>query len=298
VAEPDNTAILTGATSLVGYFLLPRLVAGGYAVEALTRRPPSVPMPGVRWHAADLHGPLSGIALPPARVAVHVAPLWLLPARLDDLAAGGVRRLIAFGSTSRYTKEGSGSRAERALAARLAEAEDAVTAGCRARGIRWTLFRPTMIYGEGRDKNVAAIARFISRVGFFPLAGEGVGRRQPVHAEDLAAACVQALDCPAALDRAYNLSGGSTLSYAEMVAQVFRGLGRRPRLLRVPVRLVRGALAAAALLPAGRGLSPEMADRMNRDLCFDHGEAARDFGYRPRPFLAEPGAAAANRQGL
>jgi hypothetical protein len=29
-----------------------------------------------------------------------------------------------------------------------------------------------------------------------------------------------------------------------------------------------------------------MADRMNADQCFDSAEAARDFGYAPRPFDA------------
>jgi hypothetical protein len=28
-----------------------------------------------------------------------------------------------------------------------------------------------------------------------------------------------------------------------------------------------------------------MAERMNRDLVFDHSEATRDFGFTPRPFV-------------
>jgi hypothetical protein len=31
-----------------------------------------------------------------------------------------------------------------------------------------------------------------------------------------------------------------------------------------------------------------MAERMNQDLVFDHDEAARDLGYRPRPFRLSP----------
>jgi hypothetical protein len=30
-----------------------------------------------------------------------------------------------------------------------------------------------------------------------------------------------------------------------------------------------------------------MAQRMNRDLVFDHLEAARDFGFKPRAFLLD-----------
>jgi len=287
VADPDKSAIVTGATSLVGHFLVPRLVAQGFAVEALSRRPPASAHAGVRWHAIDIESGLDGLNVAPARVAVHLAPLWLLPARLDELRARGVQRLIAFGSTSRYTKLESTSRAERALAERLAGAEDAVAEGCRARGVSWTLFRPTMIYGARRDKNVAAIERFIVRFGFFPVAGAGSGRRQPVHADDLALACLRALDCPATFNRAYNLSGASTIVYSEMVRRIFADAGRPPRLVHVPVALARAAIVAASLLPRYRELSPGMAGRMNEDLCFDTAEATRDFGYAARPFLED-----------
>jgi nucleoside-diphosphate-sugar epimerase len=155
---------------------------------------------------------------------------------------------------------------------------------CRKEEIAWTLFRPTLIYGEGRDRNVSEIARFIRRFGFFPLAGEGRGRRQPVHAEDLARACLAVLDNEQAIGRVYDLPGGETLTYAEMVSRIARGLGRTPRLLRVPVPLLRVALAGLRRLPSFAHLSPEVASRMNIDLIFDAQAARRDFGYDPRPF--------------
>jgi hypothetical protein len=69
-----------------------------------------------------------------------------------------------------------------------------------------------------------------------------------------------------------------------MVSRVARGLGRRPRLLRVPPTLLRAALAAAGRLPRLGHLTPGLADRMGEDLVFDGEPARRDFGYDPRPF--------------
>jgi nucleoside-diphosphate-sugar epimerase len=109
--------------------------------------------------------------------------------------------------------------------------------------------------------------------------------REPVHADDLAVACVAVLDRPSTFNRAYNLSGGSTLTYLEMVEHIFASLGKRPRILRVPLPLLRAGLAALSLLPAYRFLSADMADRLNEHLCFDHHDAERDFGYAPRGFL-------------
>jgi len=283
--EPRRTVVVTGATSIVGRYLLPRLTAAAHEVIAVSRgaAPPWVP-PGVRWVLTDIAGGLE----PPADVSsfflVHLAPLWLAPAVIASLAGRGLRRVVAFGSTSRFTKQASPDPGERALAQRLAEAEAAVERACAEAGVPWTIFRPTLIYGGGHDRNVSTIAAFIRRFAFFPLVAGGQGRRQPVHADDLAVACVSALEREASSGRAYDLSGGSTLTYREMVEAIFAGLGRRPRLVDVPLPLARLALGAGRRIPGFTHLTMAAADRAAEDICFDHSDAARDLGYAPRPF--------------
>lgn len=288
--------IVTGATGLVGHYLLPLLMERGFAVQAISRQPRRSATIGAAraalWMKLDLEGPWAEAGAAGARGGrfgsapwlVHAAPIWLLPPWLPRAAEAGVRRLVAFTSTSRFTKQSSGSPKERETARRLAEAEAAVEEACREQGIRWTILRPTLIYGGGRDRNVSDIARFVTRFGFFPIAGHGSGRRQPVHGADLAAAVLDVLDNRATFDRAYDTPGGETLSYAEMVSRIARGIGRTPRLVRLPLRLLRGALAAASWLPGLGHVTPDMADRMDEDLLFDLAPARRDFGYDPRPF--------------
>jgi nucleoside-diphosphate-sugar epimerase len=286
---------VTGASGIIGHYLLPLLVERGFAVQAISRRPrPSTTDDGgtLRWVRLDLNGAWAeggmatagGAPLGPAEGLVHAAPIWLLPAWLPTWADAGVSRVVAFSSTSRFTKRSSGSVAERETARRLAEAEEAVERACRERRIRWTIFRPTLVWGLRRDQNVSAIARFVRRFGFFPIAGDGRGKRQPVHAGDLASAVLAVLDNPAAFDRAYETPGGETLTYAEMVSRIARGVGRTPKLVRLPPSLLRGGLAVASRLPGLESATPAMADRMNEDLVFDCTDARRDFGYDPRPF--------------
>jgi uncharacterized protein YbjT (DUF2867 family) len=109
--------------------------------------------------------------------------------------------------------------------------------------------------------------------------------RQPVHADDLAGACIQALGESATINKTYNLSGGETLSYRDMVERIFCSLGKASHVLPVPEWLFTGAMRAIALLPGKQNVTPEMALRMNMDLCFDHSDATRDFGFCPRGFL-------------
>ncbi|MBN9126044.1 MAG: NAD-dependent epimerase/dehydratase family protein [Nitrosospira sp.] len=288
--EPANCrkVIVTGATSMIGHFLLDKLLAEGYEVHAVSRASRHSSDTGDRsliWHQADIsqRPALDGID---AGTLIHLAPLWLLPPLLHSL---DLVRVIGFGSTSVFSKASSANIGERHLAARFAEVEAAIDFFCIEKNLAWTLFRPTLVYDGVRDRNVTLIVRFIKRYGFFPLLGQASGLRQPVHADDLALACIQALDEPATFDKTYNLSGGETLNYREMVERIFHSLGKAVRFLPVPAPLFSGAMRAIALLPGKRNITPEMASRMNMDLCFDHSDAARDFGYSPRAFLPQWG---------
>ena len=120
--------------------------------------------------------------------------------------------------------------------------------------------------------------------GLFPLFGEADGLCQPIHAQDVAGAWMAALQAPGAANRAYNLSGGEALPYRDMVARVFAALGRPRLLLPVPLPAFRAAVALLRRLPRYRHWSAAMVERMNRDLLFDHAEAARDLAFKPKAF--------------
>lgn len=278
-----------GATSLVGESLLPLLTQAGCRVTGYSRRAARPAGDGVMWRRLPTSSlpsslaPLSGGEgdLP---LWICVAPIWMLPEHFTLLEEHGARRLVALSSTSRFTKDDSTDPEEQAVARRLTEAEAHVQAWAENRGVEWVVLRPTLIYGLGRDKNIAEIVRFIRRFGFFPLFGKANGLRQPIHAADVAGACVAALRAPAAANRAYNISGGETLTYRDMVGRIFTALGRAPRLLTVPLWVFGLAVAILRCLPRYRQWTTAMAERMNRDLVFDHAEAAQDLGFKPGAF--------------
>jgi nucleoside-diphosphate-sugar epimerase len=280
-----------GATSFVGQAVLERLQESGAAdgdrpvapVWAFSRNcMPAVARrisAGTRWHQLPI-APGSWHASIPHWIAV--CPLWAVSEHFPLLEAAEARRLVAISSTSRSTKRDSPAASERALAARLAAAEERVLEWAAVRGIRATILRPTMIYDGIHDQNVARIARFIHRFGFYPVAGAANGLRQPVHRDDIAAACHAALAQDRLLD-SYDISGGETLTYRDMVRRIFASLNRTPRLITVPMPLVKAAAALIGHMPPLESL-PTMAIRMNEDLVFDHGAASRDFGFQPRVF--------------
>jgi nucleoside-diphosphate-sugar epimerase len=267
-----------GATSLVGRFALPRLKAMGVETIALSRTAPDEP----GWARADLSDPQLQAKLPECATVLSFSPIWHLPGALAALKAKGMERLVAFSSTSVSAKASSPDPYEQDVVRRLAEGEAALERFCEANGVAWTILRPTLIYAEGQDQNVSRLAAMIRKLGFLPLAGRGEGLRQPVHADDLAAAAIAAALSPSAEGKAYDLPGGETLSYRAMAERVFEGLGRRPAILALPQGL--WTLAFALARPLLPGATAQMGARMSADLTFDGGPAARDFGWSPRPF--------------
>lgn len=282
-----------GAASLVGESLLPVLTGAGWQVVAYSRRKNRASRASdgrVMWRwleaapsssAPHAHRAGEGEASP---FWICLAPLWVLPEYFPLIEAAGARRIVALSSTSRFTKVGSSDTAEQANAAELIAGEARVQAWAASRGIEWVILRPTLIYGHGRDRNITEIARLVRRFGFFPLLGKASGLRQPVHADDVASACTAALLSSAASNCAYNLSGGEVLPYREMVERIFAAMQRRPRLLTIPLSAFRWAIRGLRCMPRYRHWSAAMAERMNRDMVFDHADAARDLDFSPRPF--------------
>jgi nucleoside-diphosphate-sugar epimerase len=275
--------LLLGASGLVGRAVL---AAGTDGVVAVSRHA-----------AADASGAVRGdlyrdtIAFDGDTV-LSAGPLDGLVAWLGRENPRGLKRVVALSSTSAHTKQDSGDPHERALAARLRDAEALLIAWCASRDVRWTILRPTLIYD---DAFAGALGRFVAiarRVGAVALPSDARGLRQPVHAADVAAAMRAALERPAARDHAYDLPGGETLDYRRMVARTLAVAVPGARVLTLPPRLFALAAPAVRRLPVLAALTPEVLARMREDLVFDAGPALRDLGHAPRRF---PGTSAEER---
>ncbi|MCG8432471.1 MAG: NAD-dependent epimerase/dehydratase family protein [Gammaproteobacteria bacterium] len=277
--------MLTGATSIVGPYLVNMLRNTDYRVFAISRNAENHIEDGVAWLNLDLSKKNQFRQhFERIPVLIHLAPLPLLPERLSELADLEVKRIVAIGTTSRFTKAGSTSRLDREIVELQISAEQRLSYFCVNRNIALTILRPTMVYDGMHDKNVTLIAKFISRFGFFPIVGAGAGRRQPLHAFDLARACCDVLENETTYGRAYNIGGGQVLTYRDMVEKISIETNSKPRVIPIPLFIYRAVLSILSLLPKYRYLTAEAANRINKDLVFDNTEAIQDFGFKASPF--------------
>ncbi len=279
--RPGAVGVL-GARGLVGRFLIPRLREQGHPVLACSRMAevPTGHDQEAVW--CRVGGPLPrGWEQVPVWIAT--CPIWGTVDLLEWLAAAGAKRLVAISSTSMITKQHSGDRRERLLAQRLAVAEAEIGAWSIRQSVTAAIMRPTMIYDGTNDANVAAIAACVRRFGWFPLCGRAHGLRQPVHADDVASACLAAAIHPAPRSN-YTISGGEQLPFRELVERTCRSHGLTPRTASLPPVAWRLAAGIARGLGLTAAASAAVGSRMNDDLVFSHADAAADLGFRPRPF--------------
>ncbi len=121
-----------------------------------------------------------------------------------------------------------------------AEAEEIV----KASGLDWTIFRPSIIYGEGDDfvNRFAGLARALP---FMPVIGSGKTRLQPIWVEDVATAFASALGNPETHGKSYDLGGPKPLSILEILDIVMRQIGKKRPKMHIPAPLM--ALQAGLL---------------------------------------------------
>ena len=277
-----------GATSLVGHFLLKHLVEKSLPVVALTRKKlpnRDEPESEIIWQSIASNPNISHLV--ESDRWISLAPIWVLPGYFSLMQASGIKKIIAVSSTSVVSKLDSQSTVEKSIADRLKYGEKQLIDWASKHDIDWVIFRPTLIYGLGRDENISRIAGLISRYGFFPLLGKGCGMRQPIHGEDVASYCVAAIEKQGVKNRIYTITGGEIVCYREMVGRIFSAIALRQCMVPVPRLAFKLLTPFLKKIPRFRSITFEIIDRVVSDLVYDGSEASRDLSVFPRSFLPE-----------
>lgn len=310
-------ALVTGATGLVGSYIVERLVHDGWTVRALVREPsPFLTELGAATVTGDVLD-ADGFARAAAgcdvifHAAAAVTPRggWEAYRRLNvdgTLAAIGaaersgarlvqVSSVAVYGPESRYrganekTDEDTvpGPLPERAYYARSKRESEQLVMQAHVDGRIWaTAVRPVVVYGRRDRQFVPRVARLL-RFGVAPIIGKGTSTFSIVHAASVADGTVRAAFVERAGGRAYNLANDFDVTVRRFLELAGDGLGTRVRLVSIPAPVARRGLAAVkALVRALTGgrlsvVSTASLNWFTRDNPFSSERARRELGWSP-----------------
>ncbi len=320
-------ALVTGATGLVGSYLVERLTADGWRVRALVRN-----AAGAAWLqplGAEL---IVGDVLDAAafhRAAASCEALFhcaaaILPERaeweayratnLDGTAnaiaaarASGARLLqvssvAVYGGASRYRDTPTDESVElpplpeTAFYARSKRESEAMVLDAHRRGEIWgCAVRPDVVYGRRDRQFTPRIARVLSR-GFFPLLGGGRSTLPIVHAGNVADGAIRAVLTDGAGGKAYNLANDYDVTVRDFIRLAGQGLRRRVRPIPIPMPLAKTVFKLVTLVVglARRGAPLTQAGGavafLSRNNPFSSDRAKRELGWAPpvRPEIGIP----------
>ena len=293
---------MLGATGQLGLFCITHLLGAGCRVTAVLREAPSsrhTSIPGLERCAlenAPGNGGTEKVAAQPATSAESAdGRLSLLSCGPMELAGsllasttGGERppwsNVVVVSTTSIETKRQSPSASERRQVGEIEACQKRIAETCNAAGIPHIVLFPTMIYGCGMDQNVSRLYRLIQRFGWMIVSGRAGGRRQPLHVDDLAKTCVNAVMLGEPLTLETPVCGGSVLTYREMVLRILESANRGGRLVSLPGPLVSTAARIVGTLQGQGDQLAAMVRRQAVDQVFDDTPARQHLSHVGRPF--------------
>lgn len=274
--------LITGWTGNTGSLVLERLLrrVPPESIVGVTRKSQPVNPYGIRQVTADLGNESDTEALfTRYRFGwiIHIANIRYSPVLMRLAEEHKVPRVILVHTTGVYSKYNEYS-------AKYKEIEANIVSGAYAH-TSYTILRPTMIYGNARDHNMHKLIRFLAKYPVFPVFGDGSSLMQPVHVEDLADAVLLAYGSEGARNQDYDISGGSVVSYHEVIRTITGYLKKRVRLLHIPIPLaVWTAKLLAGVLKKKSPIKEEQVRRLQEDKVYSHQKAREQLGYDPRPF--------------
>ncbi|WP_144922857.1 complex I NDUFA9 subunit family protein [Halorubrum salsamenti] len=276
--------LVAGGTGFIGSYLCRALADAGHEVTALSRSPSDTPE-GVVSATGDVtdYDSIAGAVEGQDAVVNLVALSPLFEPKggnvmHDRIHRGGTESLVRAAEESdaqrfvQLSALGADPDGDTAYIRAKGEAEEIV----RESGLDWTVFRPSVVFGEGGEfvsftKRLKGM--FAPGVPLYPLPGGGKTRFQPIHVEDLVPMLVAALEGDEHVGETYEVGGPEVLTLREVTDLVYEAEQKGVTIIPLPMPLARIGLGVLGAVP-GFPMGPDQY----RSLKFDNTTADNDVG--------------------
>ncbi len=265
--------VLTGATGFIGRHVLAALLERHYQVVAVARSQPKTPLArGVIQVAADIGGEAWQRWCEGCSAVIHlVGIIKESPAEnvtFDRAHRLATERVVAACRELKIPRlvhmSALGARPDAATAYHRTKAQGEEIV--RESGLRWTIFRPSVVFGRG-DGFTTALIDALRRFPVFPIFGDGMYRLQPIAVTEVAAALVASLGEKRSEGRIVELGGPEALTYNELLRRTAAAVARHPFTPHLPLGLSRLLVRVMERFPSSPITSDQLTMLLEGSTC-------------------------------
>ena len=288
--------LITGATGLVGRYLVQRLMRESVPMRALL---PERRMRRLPWDSGDPKAPELFVgavadeeaffrAVTGCHAVIHLenAQWWGRRRDLEQVELAGARALATVARAARVGRVitlshlGAAPSSAYTLHRVKGEVEDLL----RNSGVAYTIIRSGIIFApdDAFVNHIASMLRI--NPAFFLMPGHGEVVLHPLYIDDLVEAIYRSLDRVRLVDSTVEIGGPEYLSLRDLILTIMRVTGMRRIVIGVPPYLLRWITAVYSRVLPRSLITAQWLDILASNRTAPLGSTYDHFGFQPRRF--------------
>lgn len=278
--------LITGAGGFIGKVAVSTLVARGWQVKAMMRRPRASSVDVV---LADMQDEFSlRAALDSVDVVVHLAAAKADEPDSDSVNVEGARRLVAACQEVGCRRiinisTQSAKLPRKGVYGRTKYEADRVF---HASDLQVTTLYPSVVYGEELSGVFGAIVHAVRRLPIVPILGTGEWESAPVYVGDLAEAIALCIERNGTIGKRYDIGGPDLVRFDTLIESIASVVGVRRAIFRIPFPMALFGVRWLKRIWPAAPITVSNVLGSNQTAPFDMGPAQRDLGFQPVGLVA------------
>lgn len=137
-----------------------------------------------------------------------------------------------------------------------------------ASGVKQCILRPTLMYGWFDRKHLGWLSRFMEKVPFFPIPGNGRYMRQPLYEKDFCKIIISAIKKQPE-NHTYNITGRDEVDYIDIIRTIKRVKNLRTPIIKIPYNLFYSLMKGYALFSKNPPFTTQQLEALVADDKFE-----------------------------
>jgi len=149
-------------------------------------------------------------------------------------------------------------------------------------GLNYVILRPTLMFGKYDTKHLGYLSKFLEKVPFYPLPGDGKYIRQPLYVIDLCKVIERCIEVKPK-NKIYNIIGKEKIYYKDIIKKIRDIKGLKTPIVPIPVGLFKFLIWFYGLFSRNPPFTVEQLDALTNNDIFPLNPWWKTFNVKPTP---------------